>query len=147
MPVCCRCNGSGRCKNCSCSRSGTACTDCLPSKRGRCRNTRQEPTLASDLERTKHASQQMPAPDSDHEEGISQPRLMSASDPDLEQPQTAHTSEQVRALPQFNPMSCDNASWQTRTGREFSDAIEDAYSQVVHWKRNLFMVPSGAQGK
>ena len=102
---------------------------------------------ASDLERTKHASQQMPAPDSDHEEGISQPRLMSASDPDLEQPQTTRTSEQVRALPRFNPMSCDNASWQTRTGREFSDAINDAYSQIVHWKRNLFMVPSGAQGK
>ena len=113
MPVCCRCNGSGRCKNCSCSRSGAACTDCLPSKRGRCCNTRQEPMPASDLE----------------------------------QPQTTRTSEQVRALPRFNPMSRDNASWQTRTGREFSDAINDAYSQIVHWKRNLFMVPSGAQGK
>ena len=27
------------------------------------------------------------------------------------------------------------------------NAIDDAYSQIVHWKHNLFMVPSGAQGK
>ena len=39
MPSCCRCNGSGRCNNCSCSKSGRLCTDCLPGRRGKCRNT------------------------------------------------------------------------------------------------------------
>ena len=27
------------------------------------------------------------------------------------------------------------------------DATDDAYSQIVYWKHNLFMVPSGPQGK
>ena len=38
MPVCCRCNGSGRCRNCSCSKAGKPCVDCLPQRRGRCCN-------------------------------------------------------------------------------------------------------------
>lgn len=44
-------------------------------------------------------------------------------------------------------MLCDDATWQTRTGQEFSDVINDAYSQIVHWKHNLFTVASGAQGR
>ena len=38
MPVCCRCNGSGRCVSCSCVKAGRSCTDCLPSRNGRCSN-------------------------------------------------------------------------------------------------------------
>ena len=38
MPVCCRCNGSGRCKACSCVKSGRSCVDCLPSRNGHCSN-------------------------------------------------------------------------------------------------------------
>ena len=40
MPVCCQCNGSGKCRNCSCSRLGKNWVDCLPSKRQHCMNTR-----------------------------------------------------------------------------------------------------------
>ena len=36
---CCRCNGSGRCKNCVCVEAGRTCSNCLPTRRGRCRNT------------------------------------------------------------------------------------------------------------
>ena len=39
MPVvCCRCNASGRCKNCSCRKAGKECVNCLPSRRARCDN-------------------------------------------------------------------------------------------------------------
>jgi hypothetical protein len=38
MPVCCRCNGSGRCKSCACVKAGRPCTDFLPSRNGHCRN-------------------------------------------------------------------------------------------------------------
>ncbi len=38
MPVCCRCNGSGRCKGCTCKKNGRACTNCLPYRRGQCSN-------------------------------------------------------------------------------------------------------------
>ena len=38
MPVCCRCNGSGRCKACSCVKSGRQCVNCLPARNGHCSN-------------------------------------------------------------------------------------------------------------
>ena len=39
MPViCCRCNASGRCKNCSCKKAGKECSNCLPCRRGHCEN-------------------------------------------------------------------------------------------------------------
>ena len=39
MPVCCKCNNSGLCKKCSCKKAGRFCTDCLPSRTGRCQNS------------------------------------------------------------------------------------------------------------
>ena len=44
MPLCCRCNGSGRCINCHCAKSGKLCVDCLPSRRVGCRNLSPPPT-------------------------------------------------------------------------------------------------------
>ena len=38
MPVCCRCNGSGRCISCSCVKSGSPCVNCLPLRNGHCGN-------------------------------------------------------------------------------------------------------------
>ena len=37
---CCKCNGSGACKNCSCVKAGNACSNCLPSRRNGCHNPR-----------------------------------------------------------------------------------------------------------
>lgn len=40
MPTtCCRCNGSGRCRNCSCVKAQRQCTNCLPKRKGTCSNT------------------------------------------------------------------------------------------------------------
>ena len=39
------------------------------------------------------------------------------------------------------------AAWHTLSGEEFATAIDSAYDQIVHWKSNLFKVPSGASGK
>ena len=38
MPACCRCNGSGKCINCSCVKSGSVCWSCLPLRKGNCAN-------------------------------------------------------------------------------------------------------------
>ena len=38
MPACCHCNGVGHCINCSCSKLGRSCSDCLPLRRGNCQN-------------------------------------------------------------------------------------------------------------
>jgi hypothetical protein len=36
--VCCRCNRSGKCKNCSCVKQGRPCCGCLPGRQGACLN-------------------------------------------------------------------------------------------------------------
>lgn len=38
MTKCCSCNSSGVCKNCKCARAGTPCTNCAPSRHGKCLN-------------------------------------------------------------------------------------------------------------
>ena len=50
-------------------------------------------------------------------------------------------------LPAFKPMSSINCTWGDLSGHDFSNKIDDAYSQIVHWKPNFFKVPSGASGK
>ena len=37
-PQCCRCNGQGRYRRCSCSRSGVPCSNCAPGRNSRCEN-------------------------------------------------------------------------------------------------------------
>ena len=45
MPkICCRCNASGRCTNCSCKKSNRKCLNCLQLRQGHCNNP---PTAAS----------------------------------------------------------------------------------------------------
>ena len=34
-----------------------------------------------------------------------------------------------------------------RSGTAFGNDLTDAYEKIVHWKRNLFMMPSDAAGK
>ena len=38
---CCRCNRSGRCRYCSCVKSGRTCQGCLPEQLGNCKNISQ----------------------------------------------------------------------------------------------------------
>ena len=38
MPVCCRCNASRRCRNCSCKKSAQRCVNCLPYRHVHCEN-------------------------------------------------------------------------------------------------------------
>ena len=38
---------------------------------------------------------------------------------------------------------CTNFVWGDVDGLTFSRLINDAYEEVVHWRRNIFLVPSG----
>jgi hypothetical protein len=37
--------------------------------------------------------------------------------------------------------------WNEVNGTDFCDMINDAYEEIVNWKRNVFLVPSGRVGK
>ena len=40
-----------------------------------------------------------------------------------------------------------NFIWGNNQGEEYCAKVNQAYEEVVHWRRNLFQVPSGSAGK
>ena len=60
--VCCRCNRSGLCKSCSCSKLGRLCQNCMPSRLGRCRNSSVvPPSLNSNASTSQPSSRVLPS--------------------------------------------------------------------------------------
>ena len=54
----------------------------------------------------------------------------------------------VLELPDFEPMAdATKFSWGNVSGPDFCSSIEAAYDEIVHWRRNLFSVPTGRAGK
>lgn len=52
-----------------------------------------------------------------------------------------------RELPPFSAVHEPQCDWGNLDGASFSQAIHAAHAEVVHWRRNIFLVPSGEQGK
>ena len=50
-------------------------------------------------------------------------------------------------LPPYQEAAYTNFEWGTLSGEDFAHVIHSAYSEVVHWRRNVFLVPSGKTGK
>ena len=53
----------------------------------------------------------------------------------------------IGKLPDFEPPASANFQWGLLNGEEFAHAIQCDYSEIVHWRRNVFLVPSGKAGK
>ena len=138
MPICCRCNASGRCKNCSCKKSGKPCEDCLPSRQGRCENGRSSPE-AIDLTDWENPSTATTYSSStlSQEEG---------SEQGSELPNTFRFDENLHTLPSYPQIHEPSFTWGNVDGVTFTHAITCCYNEVVHWKRNVFKVPSGKVG-
>jgi len=135
MPQCCRCNGSGRCNNCSCKKSGRCCVDCLPHRRNRCENRDEQnhDESASASDRTRQTAEELP----NTEERTSLERGNSGDD-------LQFTS--LSDLPLFNTSTPPKFVWGDTDGETLSSRLDKAYEEVVNWKRNLFEVPRGKAG-
>ena len=51
------------------------------------------------------------------------------------------------SLPPFSSAAEIDFRWGSRSGEEFAHAVHCAYTEIVHWRRNIFLVPSGKAGK
>ena len=60
---------------------------------------------------------------------------------------TPHGNSRETSLPSFAPLSTPDFQWGCQPGHEFSRSIRAAYQETVHWRRNVFLVPSGKVGK
>ena len=59
-------------------------------------------------------------------------------------PQSTDNYEDPWPLP---TCSQPNFQWGSNDGKAFCDMIDEAYNDIIHWKRNIFLLPSGAMGK
>ena len=60
---------------------------------------------------------------------------------------TCATSSDVRNLPSFNLSTLTTFEWRGSLSPAVLELLDQLYFQVVHWKPNLFTVPSGNLGK
>lgn len=143
MRQCCRCNGSGRCKNCSCVKAQKACVDCLPSKRSRCSNlpglppaplsaSKVDPSSCGDLPAD-------PPADPPAEDDLVAAMASSPVMPEI-MPTTGH-------LPDFKPMAAPIFTWGAIDSAKFTGLLDTTFHETAHWRRNCFRVPQGSAGK
>ena len=121
---CCLCKGSGRCVSCHCVKSGVKCGNCGPFRANRCQN---QPPSGSSIPVEKDTS-----------ETSSQANR-----------QTQPVCTEVASVTQTNSIRPPNVNfvWDEVDGTTFIRDIEKAYADVVHWRGNLFLIPSGSAGK
>ena len=56
-------------------------------------------------------------------------------------------SESSPQHPNFHPMSEPSFMWGCHDGKTFCKIVDTAYNEAVHWRRNIFKIPSGRIGK
>lgn len=151
MPArCCLCNGNGRCKSCKCVKVGTACVNCGPATVDRCLNklpvlplsTSQSTssplsmrhTLSTTVQANINTSQRLPWT----------PNSIGISDDEEPDHVLAQCDRAVRMTGETPRL---NFSWGELDGTEFACHLDRAYDEIVHWRRNIFSVPSGSEGK
>ena len=176
-PVCCRCNASGSCKNCSCSKANRTCLNCLPHRRGCCANSESQlspsvtdpaPTCPNppsslrtsvgevEIEDRFFTPPEAPEPAGTQLSSNLTPAILTpvslpaistpAILPTMLTPEIS-TPAMIADLPPFVPISTPNFRWGDVDGETFTCSINRIYKVIVHWRRNLFKVPSGKAGK
>ena len=53
----------------------------------------------------------------------------------------------IQPLPSFTPSQCPDFKWDELDGKIFAEAVNSCYDEIVHWRRNIFKIPSGKTGK
>ena len=175
MTVCCRCNAGGKCRNCVCVKSGRQCTNCLPSRNGCCSNMNL-PAAVLDTAQTPPAPPAHNQPPPSHSPVYDTQPSTTIAVPDEGEdlnhspiPIVAHHSQDATvapsspgslqsssppvncggsatALPETTPMATPTFTWGDVDAEPFTQRLDHAYSVVVHWRRNVFAVPSGKAG-
>ena len=154
MPACCRCNGSGICRNCSCSRSGKNCVDCLPSRKQRCMNTRghqHQAELDNAMAETDPQAQQALIGDGEenrHGGTVGDGAGNVEAESEAEKSSVSEGMGEPTLPPYAPACSPDSAYlWGNLDGPTMCDKVIACYNEVIHWKRNVFRIPSGKVGK
>ncbi len=140
MPCCCRCNRTGKCRNCQCAKLERSCTNCLPLRLGKCENS--DPPDPPDPPDHENPPSQPPSPNGSRIEDSED----DSQDDSSNLPSNSLPFEPT-TLPNYDPMAEPQFIWGEIDPESFTQQLNKTYSEVVHWKRNIFSVPSGKAGK
>ena len=122
MPPCCLCGTHGRCHNCSCVKNGRSCSDCQPNRLDKCENQGSTITSCQPLNTRDDSPQDATIP-------------ITPADDRFD-------------LPSFTPLSSPNFRWNNSIdSTHFIAMVDKAYQEVVHWRHNIFPIPTGKVGK
>jgi len=168
--ACCKCNRTGRCRNCACVKAGKSCHTCFPSHLGHCLNTATArpdatPVAAASVPEAPAAVGSVPmtpvlltpppppptefafaqVPTTAQSQQTSGALNRTAPLIDAHQPHGAsYTSTVSWPLPALQKA---NFMWGSKDGPTFCQNICSAYEHVIHWNPNLFLPHSGVAGK
>ena len=170
MSVCCRCNASGKCRNCVCIKSKRRCSNCLPSRKGCCSNMKLLPALqAHDATHARaspasvaspsHSRQPCGSPSSVATTTTAPAAHTSVTSATIQKPvdsspppNNAHPMNPatiapapVQApfcpLPSSPPLSNPSFVWGENDAVSIMASMDEAYSEVIHWRINTFPDP------
>ncbi len=126
--------GTGRCRNCSCVKAGNPCQNCFPSRLGYCSNSSPPIPAISLTVTTQPLADPAPQPQQEvPQQNV--PQQTVENNPDHRHP-----------LPNYTATPIPNFCWGDMDRNQFTCMVDQCYNQIVHWKRNLFKVPSGKAG-
>ena len=145
-----------------CVKEKRTCTTCLPFRRGKCLNTKQQAastTPAQPATSDQNLPTQITAADV-----ISSGSTTASSDMDTLPPATPSTAPQIGIsssnahppspaaptqflLPDYPSVMPPSFTWGSVSGTNFSSLLDSVYNEVIHWRRNCFSVPFGKAGR
>ena len=144
MAVCCGCNRRGSCKGCVCVKARRPCVNCQLSRIGSCQNapSHHRPSLSPrSLGKVEHMSEHVSESTTILTENTSR-----SATPAPQHSLGLSATDPVVPLPEYTVMPDPLFVWGDLDGPTFSLQIRSCYAEVVHWKRNLFKIPSGKTG-
>ena len=150
IPICCRCNGSGRCLNCSFPRSRNHCSDCLPIRRGHCCNIDNHQGANGDGSDSTAVQEEHNPTDSVPVSILAVPDTQDTPGATLDGQNLEYVEDiqdSSNILPSFTAVQEPNFKWGEVDGAALTEVINHAYKETVHWRGNLLKVPSGEVGK
>ena len=166
MP-CCKCNSSGTCARCRCSKIGKECQDCVPSKLNKCKNRLNNHANGN---RDFSAQRDLLSPPSDMPTRFTSPAWSgrdhqqrsiddnSEGNESVLRDQNEEVCSQI-CIPQgvrdrleqlLSPPDVEpqNFIWgDSLSGTSFCNLVDKAYDEAIHWRRNIFMLPYGKVSK
>ena len=126
MP-CCRCNGSGRCRECSCKKERKICTNCLPSRLNRCENLRdrvgQDSLNTSPLDESRTKTQL---------ESEIAPKHRAADPTSVSDNQSLPLHDSAVSLLDYKECHSPSFVWVRHDGDAFCQINDNTYKEVIH---------------